>query len=126
MPDQAILKLAPDFTIHREDVTATDTLTALRESQAINSREYQSVHANVIVEGAGGSAKFEALFWSPKAGKFISEDTPIEVTVAAGSAKAITVNAEGRKVFFACTAFGAPATKAHVEVAAFWIDPRYD
>ncbi len=120
------LATSPDFKIHRDKVVAADVLAFLQnKDNGINAQDYADILVNFKVGAGAGNVTFEALFWSPLCGQFISESTPLTWTLAAGAMKAGRFTTNGRRFIIAVTA-NAAALEASAEVAAFWVDPRYD
>lgn len=124
MPNTGQIGTSPDFRLHRDAVTAVDSLPITDKNMGVNGSGYDEGLANLLV-GVGGGVTFEVLYWSELAGAFISESAPVTFTVAASSGMAAQFPIKGRRFFIAVTAnaAGAPAS---AEVAGFWLDPRTD
>lgn len=124
MPNTGQIGTSPDFRLHRDAVTAVDSLPITDKNQGVNGSGYDEGLANLKV-GAGGNAVFEVLYWSDLVGAFISESVPVTFTVVANSGMAVQFPIKGRRFFIAITSnpAGAPAS---AEVAGFWLDPRND
>lgn len=129
MSDGNVLSSTPDFNLHRDEVTVADAATVLQEeARGINCHDYEGLLANLMcdVGAAGHQVTFEAMFWSPMAGKYVSEATPLTWTVPHSTAVAVYIPARGRKCFIAVTAIVGAGRKGSAEVAGFNVINRFD
>jgi hypothetical protein len=94
---------APEYALHRENVSAADTMSAVTKSQGCNASMYSYAHVQVVPD-VGVNPNVAVWWWSDKAnsgnGAFIQEHTPIAKTgVGAGLPYEFTIEPKGR-IFF--------------------------
>lgn len=110
---------APGYDIHRDSVTAADGGAPEIAEKGVDAAPYPLATLLVVPAGTGVSVDLEVLFWSPPAGTFVSEATPI-IYSSLTSAKSINVDVGGRRFFVKVSAIdgGLPATATLTVVAA--------
>jgi len=96
---------APDYVIHRENVTAVDTIANFKGGDGINMANYQYAHVQVIPKPASDADPTVAVYWwSEAAGEFVQENPALtKAGVGANVPYEFTVECRGRKMFIAVT-----------------------
>ncbi len=90
---------APEYALHRENVSSADTMSAVTKAQGCNASMYFYSHIQVIPD-AGVNPNVAVWWWSDEADAFIQEHTPIAKTgVGAGVPYEFTIEPKGR-IFF--------------------------
>lgn len=105
---------APEYRLHRENLTGADTLPITDGKRGVNCIGYEKLHVQVIPAG-GGNPSVEVLFWSSAAGRFVSAHTPLTFAgKGANTPYEFTIDVSGRKAFVAITTLAAGSCKVAV------------
>jgi hypothetical protein len=112
---------SPDFALHRESIDANDGAGPHTDvTRGINMDGYEHAIIQVLPD-AGDAPVVEVLFWSPEAGRFVSEHTALTFAAkAAGVPWQAVVPVYGRVMFVQITSgivAGGDGTK--IAVAGF-------
>lgn len=108
---------APDYALHRSEVTAPDVMANRERGHGINCANYSYAHIQVNPSG-GANPDVAVYWWSQEAGVFVQEHTPITRSgVGADTGYEFTVDCRGRIMFVAVTAIA--AGECDVRVSGF-------
>lgn len=96
---------APEYAVHRENITAVDTIANFKRGDGINMANYKYAHIQVIPKPASGANPTVAVYWwSEAAGKFAQENPALtKAGVGANAPYEFTVECGGRRMFIAVT-----------------------
>ncbi len=107
-------RLAPEYALHRQKVTAPDALPETKHTRGINMTSHTQAHIQVVPTG-GANPTVAVLWWSTAAGKFVQEHVPISrAGVGADTPFEFTIESHGRIMFVAVTAIVAGETDVFV------------
>lgn len=107
-------KLAPNYALHRDAVTAADTLPETERSHGINMASHSHAHIQVVPSG-GANPSVGVQWWSEVAGAFAQEQVPIvKAGVGADVPYEFTIESRGRIMFVPVTTIAAGAVSVYV------------
>lgn len=107
-------KKAPDYAIHREDITAVDTIGNFKRGDGINCANYQRAHIQVIPTPVSGANPTVVVYWWSEAlSEFVQENPTLTKTGAGANVPyEFTVECRGRIMFVAVSVMAAGTVDA--------------
>lgn len=107
MPVMSSPHSAPEYSLHREAVTAPDVIANVIKKHGCNASMYNYVHVQIIPT-SGANPNVAIWWWSEEADLFIQQHTPITYAgVGANTPYEFTVEPKGRIFFVQVAAISA-------------------
>jgi hypothetical protein len=99
MTIQSSPSAAPNYSLHRENVSAADDMASITKKHGCNASMFEWIHVQVIPE-SGVEADVGVWFWCERIGAFVNQSGPIQVGSAGpGIPYEFSVEIRGR-IFF--------------------------